>query len=99
MVYNLTNLTGSKNMLQLAQYANQATDYWFGPAILTVILIATFFATKTRSGTRDAAAAALGITAFLSLLFFAAGLIGGTVLQYFLIGGAASILLLIFRGE
>jgi len=69
-VYDLTNVTGSENLLEFVQGVNNLTDQWFMLGILIAVFIILFTALQSpTTSARDALGAASFITAVLSLFF------------------------------
>lgn len=77
--YNLTNLTGSGDILGLVQSANSLTDNLLGVSLLMVIWVVIFVALKNYF-TQAAMVTASFITMIVGILFFISGLVGQEIM-------------------
>ena len=96
MSYNLTNLTNSNTLLDMAVYVNTVTDGWAGAGLLTTIFVFIFIGLLPRNDTVESLSFAALTCSIISIFFYAIGLAGSVTLTYFLIGGALSIVGLVF---
>jgi len=77
----------------LFEFANTATSDWFGVAVCVLIWVVGFFALKNYDTPR-AFAFASTVTAVLSILLMAAGIVGGYMVALFVIMSAMSVIYL-----
>lgn len=77
MSFDLTNLTGSSDILGLFSYANEVTSDAFGLIILFVIFVVFFGSSFSRNGEADKAFLLASFTTMISSwLMYAMGLVG-----------------------
>jgi len=84
MAYNLTNLSGSTNILEVLQNADQIVDGMMSIGILIALLIIIFIMTL-REGPLVAFGASTFITSIVGMLFILAGLIETSRLVWFIL--------------
>jgi len=84
MAYNLTNLSGSTNILEVLQNADQIVDGMMSIGILIALLIIIFVMTL-REGPLVAFGASTFITSIVGMLFILAGLIETSRLVWFIL--------------
>ena len=77
----------------LFEFANYATQDWFGVAFVVLIWVVGFFALKNYDTPR-AFAFASTVTAVLSIFLMAAGIVGGYLVSVFVIMSAVSVVYL-----
>ncbi len=77
----------------LFEFANTATSDWFGVSFAVLIWVVAFFSMKNFDTPR-AFAFASTVSAVLSILLMAAGLIGGYLVSIFVIMSALSVIYL-----
>ena len=85
--------TNATRFYNLFEFANTATSDWFGVAFVVLIWVVGFFALK-HYDTPRAFAFASTVSAVLSILLMAAGIVGGYLVALFVIMSAMSVVYL-----
>ena len=85
--------SNATRLYELFTFSNTATGDWFGVAICVLIWVVGFFALKNYDTPR-AFAFASAVSAVLSILLMAAGLVGGYLVALFVIMSAVSVVYL-----
>lgn len=95
--YNFTNVTQSRNLLELAQAINELVNHWWGIGVLFSFFMVIFVVmVSKRYPTRSALPAALAMTCFASLFLRTLSLIPDLAVILCVFGTIFSMLYMLF---